>query len=196
MSGNSKDTGRSVTSKIAAILATFTAGGEHSVTEIGRRADLPISTAYRLSAELASWGMFEKTAEGRYRTGPELQAIGTVDFNSEPSLIACAPDVLNDLSAVTNTRSRLGVLRDSDIAFIERIPVPQPVPGSPEPRPCLPIWQSRPAAWHANCAAIPGCHDDRRSPAGSLPCQIKNPARKVEIDIDGLRNRVIGCRCR
>ena len=38
MAGNNAETGRSVTSKIIAILMTFTEGGEHSLTEIAQLA--------------------------------------------------------------------------------------------------------------------------------------------------------------
>jgi DNA-binding IclR family transcriptional regulator len=48
MSGNALDAGRSVTSRIASILLTFTEGGEHTLTEIASWAGLPISTAHRL----------------------------------------------------------------------------------------------------------------------------------------------------
>ena len=70
VAGNSNDTGRSVTSKISAILSTFTEGTEHSLTEISRWTGLPLSTAHRLTAELATWGLLEKSPDGLYRTGP------------------------------------------------------------------------------------------------------------------------------
>ncbi len=52
MAGNSTDTGRSVTSKVIAILLTFTGGSVYSLTEIARLTGLPISTAHRLATEL------------------------------------------------------------------------------------------------------------------------------------------------
>jgi DNA-binding IclR family transcriptional regulator len=54
MAGNSTESGRSVTSKITSILMTFTEGSVHSLTEIARLAGLPVSTAHRLTSELAS----------------------------------------------------------------------------------------------------------------------------------------------
>ena len=59
---NSAD-GRSVTSKLAAILRTFSTGSMHSVTDIARSANLPVSTAHRLAAELVKWGFLEPTDE-------------------------------------------------------------------------------------------------------------------------------------
>src|SRR4051794_32221539 len=73
MAGNSTEVGRSVTSKITSILLTFTEGSEHSLTEIARRAQLPISTAHRLAAELTSWRLLERNAEGLYRAGLPLR---------------------------------------------------------------------------------------------------------------------------
>jgi hypothetical protein len=63
MAGNSAEPGRSVTSKIVAILLTFHDGNEHSLTEIARLTCLPVSTAHRLVTELAGWGVLERTDE-------------------------------------------------------------------------------------------------------------------------------------
>jgi hypothetical protein len=41
MAGNAAESGRSVTSRIAAILLTFTEGSEHTLTEIARWAGYP-----------------------------------------------------------------------------------------------------------------------------------------------------------
>src|SRR5947199_9200231 len=79
MAGNSTEAGRSVTSKITAILMTFTEGSEHSLTEIARLAGLPISTAHRLTSELASWRLLDRTEQGNYRAGLPLRMIGTRD---------------------------------------------------------------------------------------------------------------------
>jgi hypothetical protein len=53
MAGNAIEPGRSVTSKVAAILLTFGDGAEHSLTEIARLTCLPVSTTHRLVTELA-----------------------------------------------------------------------------------------------------------------------------------------------
>jgi hypothetical protein len=54
MAGHSAASVRSVTSKTTSFPMTFTEGSEHSPTEIARLAGLPISTAHRLTGELAS----------------------------------------------------------------------------------------------------------------------------------------------
>ncbi len=128
MAGNSTESGRSVTSKITSILLTFTQGSEHSLTEIARLANLPISTAHRLTSELASWRLLERTEDGLYRAGLPLRMIGTVDA-CPPSIAERAPCVLEDLSAATRSRVRLGVLQDLEVAYIEKQPGPKPTSG-------------------------------------------------------------------
>src|SRR3979409_1254189 len=99
MAGNSTEAGRSVTSKINAILLNFTEGTDHSLTEIARHAGLPISTAHRLTSELASMQLIERT-EGGYRAGPRLRMLSTAGPHPA-SVVERGPCVLEDLSAIT-----------------------------------------------------------------------------------------------
>ena len=119
MAGNSADSGRSVTSKVTAILMTFTGGSVHSLTEIARLTGLPISTAHRLANELTSWRILERTEDGYYRVGLPLRMIGT-QARYSPSLTERAPAVMEDLSSATRCDVRLGVLHDLEIAYIEK----------------------------------------------------------------------------
>ena len=125
MAGNCLEAGRSVTSKITSILLTFTEGSEHSLTEIARLTGLPISTAHRLTSELASWRLLERTEAGWYRAGLPLRMIGTGD-GCPPSIAERAPCVLDDLAAATGRRARVGVLHEFDVAYIEKQPGPRP----------------------------------------------------------------------
>jgi DNA-binding IclR family transcriptional regulator len=126
MAGNSTEAGRSVTNKITSILMTFTEGSEHTLTEIAQLAGLPISTAHRLTSELASWRLLERTTDGRYRAGLALRMMGSGD-SSAPALRERAPCVLEDLARVTRCRVRLGVLQELEVAYIEKQPGPRPV---------------------------------------------------------------------
>src|SRR5687767_5637197 len=126
MAGNSTEAGRSVTSKITSILMTFTEGSEHSLTEIARLAGLPISTAHRLTSELASWRLLERTDDGLYRAGLPLRMIGAGDAYP-PSIQERGPIVLEDLTAATRRRARLGVLQQLEVAYMEKQPGPRPV---------------------------------------------------------------------
>jgi DNA-binding IclR family transcriptional regulator len=126
MAGNSTESGRSVTSKITSILMTFTEGSVHSLTEIARLAGLSVSTAHRLTSELASWRLLERLDDGQYRVGLPLRMIGT-GGTSAPSVAERAPWVLEDLAAATRSRARLGVLAGLDVAYIEKQPGHRPV---------------------------------------------------------------------
>ena len=106
---NSMD-GRSVTSKLAAILHTFSTGSDHSLSDIARSANLPVSTAHRLTAELAEWGFLERTDDKRYRVGTLVTQLGTRMWH-KPSLQEHARRVLDDLSSATRTTVRLGFSR-------------------------------------------------------------------------------------
>src|SRR5207249_5885752 len=110
VAGNSTEVGRSVTSKITSILMTFTEGSEHSLTEIAQLAGLPVSTAHRLTSELASWRLLERTENGLYRAGLPLRMMGTAGRACAPTLQERAPCVLEDLAVATRCRARLGVL--------------------------------------------------------------------------------------
>jgi DNA-binding IclR family transcriptional regulator len=116
---------------------TFTEGSEHSLTEIAQLAGLPISTAHRLTSELASWRLLERTADGRYRAGLALRTMGSGD-SCAPALRERAPCVLDDLARVTRCRVRLGVLQELEVAYIEKQPGPRPV-SSFMPAATLPI---------------------------------------------------------
>jgi DNA-binding IclR family transcriptional regulator len=119
VAGNSADSGRSVTSKVIAILMTFTDGSVHSLTEIARLAGLPISTAHRLATELAAWGLLERTEDGAYQIGLPLRMIGTRAWHA-PSIQERAPRVMEDLAGATRTDVRLGIFDGLDVAYIEK----------------------------------------------------------------------------
>ena len=119
MAGNSAEPGRSVTSKIVAILLTFHDGNEHSLTEIARLTCLPVSTAHRLVTELAGWGVLERTDESGFRIGLPIKAIGS-RRSYTPAIIESARRVLEDLVAAARTGARLGILTGTDVAYIEK----------------------------------------------------------------------------
>jgi DNA-binding IclR family transcriptional regulator len=121
---NSAD-GRSVTSKLAAILQTFSTGNVHSLSDIARSANLPVSTAHRLTAELAEWGFLERTDDKRYRVGMLVAHLGTRVWH-EPNLQEHARRVLDDLSSATHATVRLGVLEDLAVSYVEKRPDTHP----------------------------------------------------------------------
>jgi DNA-binding IclR family transcriptional regulator len=126
MAGNAGEARRSVTSKITSILMTFTEGSAHSLTEIARLAGLPVSTAHRLTSELASWRLLERMDDGTYRIGLPLRMLGANEAEA-PSVAERAPWVLEDLVSATRSRARLGVLTGLEVAYIEKLPGQRPV---------------------------------------------------------------------
>jgi DNA-binding IclR family transcriptional regulator len=116
MAGGAIESGRSVASRVSAILMAFRSGGTHSLTELAALAGLPISTTHRLVGELVSRRVLERTEGGGYRVGLPLRMIGGLPFPSAPPLLERALDVVNDLAAVTNTSVRVGVLDTQTLA--------------------------------------------------------------------------------
>lgn len=121
MAGNSTEPGQSVTSRVAAVLLTFTDGNVYSLTEIARLTGLPVSTAHRLAVELAATDLLERDASGRYRVARSLSRLGAADWR-EPTLAERGPCVLDDLSEATQRVARLGVLAGTTVRYIEKRP--------------------------------------------------------------------------
>ena len=126
MAGNSMESGRSVTSKVVSILLTFTDGEVQSLTEIARLAGLPISTAHRLVAELAAWGVLERTDDAHYRAGVPLKIIGSRTAQA-PGLHERARRVMEDVSTATRSNVRLGVLETGAVTYCEKAVGHRPV---------------------------------------------------------------------
>jgi DNA-binding IclR family transcriptional regulator len=120
MAGNSAEPGRSVASKIIAILQAFTNGGVHSLTEIAHLTGLPISTVHRLATQLAAGGVLERTDEAQYRVGLPLRMIGS-RVAQPPTTYEWARRALEDLGAAVQADVRFGTLDDLDVAFIEKV---------------------------------------------------------------------------
>jgi IclR family transcriptional regulator, acetate operon repressor len=123
MAGNSTDPGRSVTSKVTAILMAFADGGVHTLTEIAGIANLPTSTAHRLASELVAWRLLERTEERSYRIGLPLRMIASEYPESEVcsrtlTVMRVLP-VLDELSRATRNEVRMGILRGSDVLTLQ-----------------------------------------------------------------------------
>jgi DNA-binding IclR family transcriptional regulator len=69
--------GQSVTSRALSILAAFeNTTGSLSVARIAQRAHLPLSTTYRLIAELEEWGGLRRGSDGKYGIGFRIWELG------------------------------------------------------------------------------------------------------------------------
>src|SRR6185295_12599385 len=111
VAGNSTDAGRSVTSKVTAILKAFADDGVHTLT------------AHRLASELVAWRLLERTEERHYRIGLPLRMIASEYSESEvcstTQTVMRALPVLHELSRATRREVRLGILRGSDVLTLQ-----------------------------------------------------------------------------
>ncbi len=123
MAGNSTDPGRSVTSKVTAILMVFADDGVHTLTEIASCANLPTSTAHRLVSELVAWRLLERTEERGYRIGLPLRMIASEYSESDvwtyTQTVMHALPVLHELTRATHNEVRLGVLRGCEVLTLQ-----------------------------------------------------------------------------
>ncbi len=124
MAGNSTDPGRSVTSKVTAILMAFQGGAVLSLTEIAEIAKLPTSTAHRLAFELLAWRLLERTETGGYRIGLPLRIIGKDasrhDAANRARLMMRASPVLTELARTARTEVKLGILNGHEVVHLGR----------------------------------------------------------------------------
>ena len=124
MAGNSADPGRSVASKVTAILMAFADRDVLTLTEIAGAARLPSSTAHRLASELLAWRLLERNEDGTYRIGLSLLIIGkdATDFDmlNRAILVRRARPMLAALARTVHTEARLGVLNGDKVAYLSR----------------------------------------------------------------------------
>jgi DNA-binding IclR family transcriptional regulator len=147
VAGGSRDPGRSVISKISAILLAISEGGGPTLTEIAARSDLPLSTVHRLVTELTAWRVLERDEEGRYRAGSPLRTFGGGCACQEPDDPAAdtavrvrerAVPVIEDLFRATGSPVRVGFLEGPAVAYVEKVAGHLPV-SSPSPAARLPV---------------------------------------------------------
>jgi DNA-binding IclR family transcriptional regulator len=117
--GRSDD--RSVTGRAFRVLDAFTpASPTLTLSEIARRAALPLTTAHRLVGELRSAGALERDGDGTYRIGLRLWEIASLAPRGVPLREAALP-FLEDLYEVTHENAQLGVREGHEVLYIERI---------------------------------------------------------------------------
>jgi DNA-binding IclR family transcriptional regulator len=117
--------GRTVVSKVVAILMTYLYGESKTFTEIVESTGLPLSTVHRLLWELTACRILERTEHGSYRVAPTVRRIGAA--RHPVGLESRAALVLHDLAQTLDTEVRFGVLRTHQVAYIEKGRGRQPV---------------------------------------------------------------------
>jgi DNA-binding IclR family transcriptional regulator len=90
-----------------------------TLSEIARAAEVPLSTAHRLVAELCAWGGLERDDDGRYRVGLRLWELGALSPRGLGLREAALP-FMEDLYEVTHENVQLAVRDGADVLFVER----------------------------------------------------------------------------
>jgi DNA-binding IclR family transcriptional regulator len=113
--------GRSVTSRVLSVLDVFDSSHRRlSLSQISRRAGLPLATAHRLVGELAAWGALERDTDGRYQVGLRLWEVAALAPRGLGLREAALP-YLEDLYEATHQHVQLAVLDGVDVVYVERL---------------------------------------------------------------------------
>jgi DNA-binding IclR family transcriptional regulator len=121
MAGNTNQPGRTVVSRVLAVLGAFDI--EHprlSLSELARRADLSLPTAHRLVAELTAWRGLERDDEGFYRVGPRMWEVGLLS-GLHTRLRDVAMPFMQDLYEATRENVHLAVRDGDEALYVEKL---------------------------------------------------------------------------
>jgi DNA-binding IclR family transcriptional regulator len=91
-----------------------------TLTQLARRAGLPLTTAHRLVAELVHCGLLERGADGEYRVGLRLWEIASLAPRGL-GLRERALPYMEDLFAVTRENVQLAVREGVESVYVERL---------------------------------------------------------------------------
>lgn len=118
MSGGARERGRSVTSRVLAVLGAFDADHPRlSLSDIARRSGLPLSTVHRLVGELESGQALSRAADGRFRIGLRLWELGGLP---QPAPGRGAP-WLQELFGSTGENVHLAVRDGLEVLYVDKV---------------------------------------------------------------------------
>jgi DNA-binding IclR family transcriptional regulator len=116
--------GDSVVDRVVRVLATFDPGHTaQTPSQIGRRAGLPRSTAFRLVNELLSAGLLERDDRGDVRIGMRLWEL-TTRGSRALALRQAAMPAMEDVHGRIQQHTQLAVMENDEALFIERLSSP------------------------------------------------------------------------
>ncbi|MFI7708209.1 IclR family transcriptional regulator [Nonomuraea sp. NPDC049480] len=119
MAGRSREPGRTVTSKVLAILGAFDAAHPQlTLTDLARRSGVPLSTAHRLVAELEDWQALSRDPDGRLRVGLRLWELGQL---APGRLLALAHPWLQELFVTTGENVHLAVRDGLEVLYVDKV---------------------------------------------------------------------------
>lgn len=116
--------GESVTERLLRVLETFTpARTVQTVSEVGRRAGLPSSTAHRFIGDLVEAGLLERDEDHRVRVGMRLWELATRSSTALRLRQAAMP-AMERVQARIGEHTQLAILEQDEALFLERISSP------------------------------------------------------------------------
>ncbi len=116
--------GDSMTDRIVRVLETFTAERSmQSAAEIGRRAELPSSTAHRIVDELVDAGLLERDEDRRVHLGMRLWELALRGSTALRLRQAALPH-MELVQARIREHTQLAVLEQDEALFLERLSHP------------------------------------------------------------------------
>ncbi|WP_410638120.1 IclR family transcriptional regulator [Amycolatopsis sp. lyj-346] len=111
----------SVVDRVLDLLGAFTAERPRlTLSELSRRAGLPLSTTHRLAGELVRRGALVRDETGAYRVGLWLWEVASLAPHGA-ELRESAMPFLEDLYEATHQNVQLAVLDGPDVVYVERI---------------------------------------------------------------------------
>lgn len=111
--------GRTVTHKVLSLLTTFEdLRRSFTLTELADSANIPLSTAHRLTHELVDWGFITRTEQGRFQLGLRIWEMGQ---NVGHQLRETARPFTQDLYSLTGEITQLAIRNGREILFLDRI---------------------------------------------------------------------------
>lgn len=128
MAGNTSQPGASVVSRAVALLSAFDERHRRlTLTELARRAGLPLPTAHRLVRELTTLGVLARTPPGEYVVGSRIWSLGLL-APVHTGLREAASPFLHDLYAATLATVHLAVRDDAEVLYLDRVSGNRSVP--------------------------------------------------------------------
>lgn len=121
MAGNTSRPGTSVASRVLGLLGAFDDESRSlTLSEVARRADVPVPTAHRLLGEMVSWGALVRRPSGEYVVGRRMWHLGLL-APVQSGLRQTASPFLHDIYAATLATVHLAVRDGLEVLYVDRL---------------------------------------------------------------------------